>query len=65
MMIESLIEMQYLMYTFFMLIILFSVLFFIQGIELQDTTYTQVGVLGVVLATLQESFGNFGTISVY
>jgi hypothetical protein len=57
-------EIVYFLITYVLLVVLYSGLFYIQGLEVIDG-YEQMWIWGPVLGTLQESLGNFGTTVVY
>lgn len=68
MLIMTIFEMTWFLFTFWLLLVLFMFLFFIQGLYLTDDMgvgYSNIGVVAAFLVTVQEAFGNFGTVAVY
>jgi len=65
MLIMTIFEMTWFLFTFWLLLVLFMFLFFIRGLYLTNDLgvgYENIGVVAAFLVTVQEAFGNFGTV---
>jgi hypothetical protein len=68
MLIMTIFEMTWFLFTFWLLLVLFMFLFFVNGLSIDDSLgvgYENVGIFAVFLVTVQEALGNFGTVQPY
>jgi len=64
MLVMTLGELQYFLWTYALLLVLFTALYYTQTMSIADE-YTDVWIFGPFLMTIQESLGNFGTVNIY
>ena len=64
MLVKTLGELQYFLWTYVLLLVLFTALYYTQTMSI-DSEYADIWIFGPFLMTIQESLGNFGVVNIY